>query len=202
VVRVEDWEQEVGRVAWTGPRTAVCAGVTYTVTATRAAWSSAQGGTVAVNVVINPRAGWKVFELVVDGKVVEAANDTAMIRNDRVRMPMEAAIACAIGASREWAPAPKAQAVRVTRPRTKATAADPEVSLTSQAAATAEAEAVVEAVNEADAEPETVGEPEPAAAAGPEPGQDRADPLPEPIAFEAHARRPRTRKTRPQNGTH
>lgn len=119
-MRVEDWEREIGRVAWNGPRTATCAGVAYTVSANRVSWTSAQGASVAVSTVVNAMAGWKVFELVIDGKVVEATNDTSVVRNQRVRDAMDAAIGCAVGAAREWAPAP---APKVAARATKATKA-------------------------------------------------------------------------------
>lgn len=176
-MRVEDWEGSVGRVAFDGSRTTTCAGVPYAVSANRVTWPAAQGGRLAVHVVVNAMAGWKVFELVVDGKVIEATNDTSTVRNQRVRDAMETALGCAMGAAREWVPAARAATVAARRAATppeepvagagatpspadaesgSGTEGDAGTSnLSPEDAAEAEVAAVLEAGNEADeAEPD------------------------------------------------
>ncbi|MEI7745782.1 MAG: hypothetical protein WCK58_18755, partial [Chloroflexota bacterium] len=163
-MQVEDWERETGQVAWTAGQATVCGGVTYTVTPRRISWQSETGARVAVSVVVNETAHWRVFEMSIDGKVIEAAGDTASIRNERVRLSMEAALACAMAAVRGWAIPP-----RVTgRPKAAKVVRAPEP--------------VAVPVLEPAPEPVAVPAPEPVAVLEPAPV---VEPAPEPVAVPA-----------------
>ncbi len=161
-MRVEDWERETGRGPWTSGATTVCRGVVYTVTPRRITWQPEGRPPMAVTVVVNAAARWRVFELSIGGRVVDAAYDTAEIRNERLRVAMDGALGCAIAAVREWIGPERLAAVVKRAP---AVVSPPVAEPVVEAAPVAVLEPLADAVAEPEPEPEAETEPLPAVAA-------------------------------------